>query len=140
MMNWHRRSLIVATKTNIADRVKKGQGASIYYEEEKVLPQEGTQPQTPPGTDKEPDPQLVPSPNPKPEPQPDKELDTGTGTDTDTLLYNMLKPSESYIRKVYYPLERQDNYIKKKAKKHGASESEIVRIMLDFFIKSSMQS
>jgi hypothetical protein len=134
MMNWHRRSLIVATKTNIADRVKKGQGASIYYEEEKVLPQEGTQP----GPDKQPDPQSEPLPNPQPEPQPDKEPDTGTvmGTDTDTLLSNMLKPSESYVRKVYYPLERQDNYIKKKAKKHGASESEIVRIMLDFFIKN----
>ena len=48
----------------------------------------------------------------------------------------MLKPSEDYIRKVYYPLTKQDAFVKKKAKKYKVSESEIVRIMFDYFMKN----
>jgi hypothetical protein len=127
----------VAIKPNIADRVKKGQGASIYFqEEEKALPQVGTQPdqETPP--DKEPETPPQPEPQPEPEPQPDKGTDTGTVMGTDTVLQSMLKPSEDYNRKVYYPLTKQDDFIKKKAKKYKVSESEIVRIMFDYFMKN----
>jgi len=62
----------------------------------------------------------------------------GTGTDTvigtDTYLEGVLKPSDVYVRKVYYPLDYQAKYIKRIAKRYKKSESEIVRVALDYFI------
>jgi hypothetical protein len=93
-------------------------------------PDKDTPPDKEPGTDKEPDtqPQLGKKPNPQ--------LELGTVTGTDTAIQSMLKPSEDYIRKVYYPLTKQDDFIKKKSKKYKVSESEIVRIMFDYFMKN----
>jgi hypothetical protein len=121
----------VAIKPNIADRVKKGQGASVYFqEEEKALPQVGTQPEQDTPPDKEPE-----TP-PQPEPQPDKGTAPGTVMGTDTELQQFLKPSDNYVRKVYYPLDYQEEYIKKKAKRYKKTESEILRFLLDFAIKN----
>jgi len=50
---------------------------------------------------------------------------------TDTAIQIMLKPSEDYIRKVYYPLTKQDAFIKKKAKKYKVTEAEIMRIAVE---------
>jgi hypothetical protein len=90
----------------------------------------------PMGTQPGQDTQTGKQPTPEPTPQPYKDTDTGTDTGTDTAIQSMLKPSEDYIRKVYYPLTKQDAFVKKKAKKYKVSESEIVRIMFDYFMKN----
>ncbi len=106
-------------RKKVGDKVK---GAAIFFQ------QEGTEPQQ------------EPLPKTEPDTQPDADTDTGTevgtGMGTDTAIQIMLKPSEDYIRKVYYPLTKQDAFIKKKAKKYKVSESEIVRIMFDYFMKN----
>jgi len=62
----------------------------------------------------------------------------GTDTDTqiDTVIEALIKPTDNYIRKVYYPMEYQNKFIIKKAKKYKVTESEIVRIALDYLMKS----
>jgi hypothetical protein len=112
---------------------EKVKGAAVYF-----VTDEGTEPQPDeePGTDKQPDMPPRPEPGQEPQPEPDKDTGTGTAMGTDTVLDTLLKPSEDYIRKVYYPLKRQDDFIKKKAKRYKVSESEIVRIMFDYFMKN----
>lgn len=125
----------MATKTNIKERIKP-QGPDIFIQEEdQVLPKEGTQPQ------QEPQPPTQPEPEAKPDAQSQPNTGTvtdtvmGTQTDTDTLLQQLMKPSDNYVRKVYYPLDYQEEFIKKRAKKYKRTESEILRIALDYFIK-----
>lgn len=61
---------------------------------------------------------------------------TDTQTDTDTVIETLIKPTDNYTRKVYYPYDYQNKFVIKKAKKYNVTESEIVRIALDFLIKS----
>ena len=106
-------------RKTVGDKVK---GAAIFFQQEGTEPQQETQLDIQPNTG--------------------IDTDTGTGTEvgtvtgTDTAIQSMLKPSEDYIRKVYYPLTKQDAFVKKKAKKYKVSESEIVRIMFDYFMKN----
>jgi hypothetical protein len=97
-------------------------------------PDKDTPPDKEPGTDKEPDTQ--PQLGKKPNPQLELGTDTGTVVGTDTELQQFLKPSDNYVRKVYYPLDYQEEYIKKKAKKYKKTESEILRFLLDFAMKN----
>lgn len=62
--------------------------------------------------------------------------DTDTDTQTDTVIEALIKPTDNYIRKVYYPMENQNKFVIKKAKKYKVTESEIVRIALDYLMKS----
>jgi hypothetical protein len=92
------------------------------------MPTVGTQPQQDIHPGKEPDADK--------QPELDKGTVPGTVMGTDTELQQFLKPSDNYIRKVYYPLDYQEEFIKKKAKKYKKTESEILRFLLDFAIKS----
>lgn len=147
-------------KPSIADKLKKKQEAldSMFKNDEQILiepkkipptdPDPATIPEPSPGTPPPPEPQPQTEPDKQPTPDmdtlPEKELNTdketgtGTGTFTDpqTEPYELLKPSDTYIRKVYYPLTQQDDYIKKKAKKYKKTESEILRFLLEYAIKN----
>jgi hypothetical protein len=90
----------------------------------------------PMGTQPGQDTQTGKQPTPEPTPQPDKDTDTGTVMGTDTELQQFLKPSDNYVRKVYYLLDYQEEFIKKKSKKYKKTESEILRFLLEFAIKS----
>lgn len=132
-------------RKSVKDKVK---GAAQFFqqEEDNNLSDMGTQP----GTDTvevavtatKPDPQPQTEPEPKPSlgasstTQPGTDTDTDTLTGTDTVLQQMLKPSENYVRKVYYPLDYQAKFITKQAKKYKRTESEILRMAIEYFIKN----
>jgi uncharacterized protein YcfJ len=69
-------------------------------------------------------------------------MGTGTGTDIGTILGtdmgtfidSVLMPTEKYARKVYYPYEYQKKFVKSQADKYGINESEMLRIIIDYFI------